>query len=110
MPRTLAALTLLLLASATQLAAARHASAGARGPLSSSEKQAVGEALSKALGVVSDKAEPRSKYTICADLFPTGEPANPDDATWQSCKGLLGGVAARGAGGSSAAQHSLRGW
>eukprot|EP00416_Gambierdiscus_australes_P032145 CAMPEP_0171090886 /NCGR_PEP_ID=MMETSP0766_2-20121228/32117_1 /TAXON_ID=439317 /ORGANISM="Gambierdiscus australes, Strain CAWD 149" /LENGTH=202 /DNA_ID=CAMNT_0011548927 /DNA_START=48 /DNA_END=656 /DNA_ORIENTATION=- len=60
-------------------------------PLSSSEKDAVGNALSRALGVLNGKIKSgSSKYDICARLFPDGAPAEPSaDVTWQSCKDLV---------------------
>jgi len=55
-------------------------------PLSSSDKQAVGEALTKALKAMQGHAS-GSKYGICSDMFPNGQPpADKNDPTWISCK------------------------
>lgn len=60
------------------------------GPLSSGDKQAVGEALSKALAVMSGNAKSGSKFQICMSMFPDGAPANAaSDASWQSCKSVV---------------------
>merc|ERR1719296_615762 len=61
-------------------------------PLSGAEQQAVGEALSHALGVMSGKQKSGSKYEICSQMFPDGAPADAaKDVSWQSCKSVLGG-------------------
>lgn len=68
-----------------------RAAGGSLHPLTSSEKEAVGAELSKALGVLSGKVASGSKASICAEMFPSGAP--PDAAsspTWQSCKGVVG--------------------
>jgi hypothetical protein len=68
-----------------------RAAGGSLHPLTSSEKEAVGAELSKALGVLSGKVTSGSKASICAEMFPNGAP--PDAAsspTWQSCKGVVG--------------------
>jgi len=66
-----------------------YAYAGAslvQGPLSSSDKQAVGEALTKALGALQNHAG-GSKWQACTSMFPNGQPpADQNSATWQSCK------------------------
>jgi len=55
-------------------------------PLSSSDKQAVGEALTKALGALKNHAG-GSKFEACADMFPNGKPpADQSSPTWVSCK------------------------
>merc|ERR1719440_1130484 len=55
-------------------------------PLSSGDKKAVGEALTKALKAMQGHAS-GSKYGICADMFPNGQPpADKNDPTWISCK------------------------
>jgi len=60
------------------------------GPLTSGDKEAVGEALSKALAVMSGNAKSGSKFEICMGMFPDGAPANAaSDATWQSCKSVV---------------------
>eukprot|EP00929_Paragymnodinium_shiwhaense_P120001 TRINITY_DN91916_c0_g1_i1.p1 TRINITY_DN91916_c0_g1~~TRINITY_DN91916_c0_g1_i1.p1 ORF type:complete len:236 (+),score=71.38 TRINITY_DN91916_c0_g1_i1:59-766(+) len=65
--------------------------AGARDPLTSSQRQAVGKALSDALGVMSGKVKSGSKYSICADMFPNGAPADAaSNPSWNSCKSLIG--------------------
>jgi len=64
---------------------------GAKHPLSGSEKAAVGEALNKALGVMSGKVKGGSKYSTCSNMFPNGPPADAaTSVTWSSCKGVLG--------------------
>jgi hypothetical protein len=64
---------------------------GAKHPLSGSEKDAVGAALNKALGVMSGKIKGGSKYVTCMDMFPNGPPADAaTSVTWASCKGELG--------------------
>mmetsp|Transcript_44470 Transcript_44470/g.105385 ORF Transcript_44470/g.105385 Transcript_44470/m.105385 type:complete len:111 (-) Transcript_44470:136-468(-) len=61
-------------------------------PLSSGEQAAVGDALSKALGVMSGKVKADDKFSICMRMFPDGPPADADtSATWQSCKDELPG-------------------
>jgi len=58
----------------------------AKGPLSSSDKQAVGEALTKALGALQNHAG-GSKWQACTSMFPNGQPpADQNTPTWQSCK------------------------
>merc|ERR1719456_1773766 len=55
-------------------------------PLSSSDKQAVGEALSKALGALQGHGS-GSKFDACADMFPEGKPpADQNDPTWKACR------------------------
>jgi Arc/MetJ family transcription regulator len=55
-------------------------------PLSSSDKQAVGEALTKALGALQGHAS-GSKHEACADMFPDGKPpADQNDPTWVACR------------------------
>lgn len=59
-------------------------------PISSGDRQAVGEALSKALAVMSGNAKSGSKFAICMNMFPDGPPADAaTDASWQSCKSVL---------------------
>merc|ERR1719199_236408 len=54
-------------------------------PLSSSDKQAVGEALTHALDAMQNHAG--NKWEACASMFPNGQPpANQNDPTWISCK------------------------
>mmetsp|Transcript_34672 Transcript_34672/g.68405 ORF Transcript_34672/g.68405 Transcript_34672/m.68405 type:complete len:252 (+) Transcript_34672:83-838(+) len=63
----------------------------ARGqPLTEAERNAVGDALGQALGVMSGKVKSDSKLSICMRMFPDGPPANSaQDPTWQSCKDVL---------------------
>jgi len=62
-------------------------SSSLRRPLSGADKQAVGQALNKALSAMTNHAG-GSKFAACSDMFPNGQP--PADAatsaTWQSCK------------------------
>lgn len=60
-------------------------------PLSTSERETVGQALGQALGVLSGKVKSGSKYSICMDMFPGGSPPPnaASDPTWQSCKGVV---------------------
>lgn len=59
-------------------------------PMTSSEKAAVGNALSKALGVMSGNVKSQDKFSICMEMFPNGAPSNAEqDATWLSCKDEL---------------------
>mmetsp|Transcript_2075 Transcript_2075/g.3495 ORF Transcript_2075/g.3495 Transcript_2075/m.3495 type:complete len:102 (-) Transcript_2075:64-369(-) len=59
-------------------------------PLSGSEQAAVGDALTKALGVMSGKVKADDKFSICMRMFPNGPPADAaTSATWQSCKDEL---------------------
>mmetsp|Transcript_61593 Transcript_61593/g.118720 ORF Transcript_61593/g.118720 Transcript_61593/m.118720 type:complete len:253 (-) Transcript_61593:45-803(-) len=61
-----------------------------RQPLSEAERDAVGEALGQALGIMSGKVKSGSKFSICMRMFPDGPPANAaQDVTWQSCKDVL---------------------
>eukprot|EP00419_Tripos_fusus_P033517 CAMPEP_0172779596 /NCGR_PEP_ID=MMETSP1074-20121228/202501_1 /TAXON_ID=2916 /ORGANISM="Ceratium fusus, Strain PA161109" /LENGTH=309 /DNA_ID=CAMNT_0013616559 /DNA_START=98 /DNA_END=1026 /DNA_ORIENTATION=+ len=61
-----------------------------RQPLSEAERDAVGEALGQALGIMSGKVKSDSKFSICMRMFPDGPPANAaQDVTWQSCKDVL---------------------
>merc|ERR1719162_2780520 len=54
--------------------------------LSSRDKQAVGEALTKALGALQHHGG-GSKWEVCAEMFPNGQPpADQKSATWMSCK------------------------
>jgi len=70
------------------------AQGGAKHPLTSGEQEAVGAALSNALGVLSGKVKSGNKYDICSNLFPSGAPADAaSDASWQACKGVIGGAA-----------------
>jgi len=63
-------------------------------PLSSSDKQAVGEQLTKALYAMTHHGG-GSKFAACADMFPGGKPpADPSSPTWVSCKGEFLGYAA----------------
>jgi hypothetical protein len=65
---------------------------GAKQPLTAQQKQAVGDALSSALGVLSGKVKSGDKWSICRGLFPHGAPANAaTDASWQACKSELAG-------------------
>jgi len=58
-----------------------------QGPLSASDKQAVGEALTKALGALQNHSG-GSKYEACAGMFPDGKPpADQNSPTWLACKG-----------------------
>merc|ERR1719263_1117305 len=55
-------------------------------PLSQSDKQAVGAALTKALKAMQGHAG-GSKYEACSDMFPGGKPpADRNSPTWLSCK------------------------
>lgn len=60
-----------------------------RTPLTAAEKEAVGAALSNALGVMSGKVKSEDKFTICSNMFPNGSPSDTSDASWQSCKDSL---------------------
>jgi hypothetical protein len=71
------------------------AKGGAKHPLTTSEQEAVGAALSNALGVLSGKIQSGSKFDICSDLFPNGAPADAaSNASWQACKGVVSGQGA----------------
>jgi len=64
---------------------------GAKHPLTGAEKATVGEALNKALGVMSGKIKGGSKFATCSSMFPNGPPADAaTSVTWTSCKGELG--------------------
>merc|ERR1719409_851933 len=55
-------------------------------PISASDKQAVGEALTKALRAMQGHGG-GSKYEACADMFPNGKPpADQSNPTWVACK------------------------
>eukprot|EP00427_Karlodinium_veneficum_P018046 CAMPEP_0169139056 /NCGR_PEP_ID=MMETSP1015-20121227/42710_1 /TAXON_ID=342587 /ORGANISM="Karlodinium micrum, Strain CCMP2283" /LENGTH=230 /DNA_ID=CAMNT_0009204625 /DNA_START=57 /DNA_END=749 /DNA_ORIENTATION=+ len=55
-------------------------------PITSRDKQAVGEALTKALNAMQGHGS-GSKYDACSDMFPDGKPpADPNSPTWLSCK------------------------
>jgi hypothetical protein len=57
-----------------------------QGPISASDKQAVGEALTKALNALQGHGG-GSKYQACASMFPNGKPpADQNSPTWLSCK------------------------
>lgn len=59
-------------------------------PMTSAEKNAVGAALSDALGVMSGKVQSGSKFSICMQMFPDGPPPNAaKDVSWQTCKGIV---------------------
>ena len=58
-------------------------------PLTAAEKEAVGAALSNALGVMSGKVKSEDKFTICSNMFPNGAPTDAADASWQACKDSL---------------------
>lgn len=58
-------------------------------PLTGSERDAVGAALSQALGVLSGKVKSGDKFSICSNMFPDGAPADASDASWQACKDEL---------------------
>merc|ERR1719272_541123 len=61
-----------------------------RHPLSSSDRNAVGKALTDALGVMSGKTQSASKYDSCLSLFPKGAPADADNnPEWFACKDEL---------------------
>jgi len=62
---------------------------GEFGGLTDREKEAVGESLENALGVLSGKKKSGSMFDICSDMFSTGPPANKNDATWVACKDVL---------------------
>lgn len=65
-----------------------------QGPLSSSDKQAVGAALTKALKAMQGHAG-GSKYEACADMFPDGKPpADQKSPTWAACKSMFYAYAA----------------
>merc|ERR1719183_739942 len=54
-------------------------------PLSSGDKQAVGEALTKALNAMQNHGG--SKWEACTSMFPNGQPpADQTNPTWVSCK------------------------
>lgn len=76
---------LLVLLAASLLAGSSALDVLRKGPLSSGDKQAVGEALSKALNAMQNHAG--SKYGACSSMFPDGKaPADRNSATWLSCK------------------------
>merc|ERR1719160_1568332 len=55
-------------------------------PISASDKQAVGEALTKALDAMQNHAG-GSKFEACSSMFPDGKPpADQNNPTWLSCK------------------------
>jgi len=58
-------------------------------PLSSSEKAVVGNALTKALNVMSGKAPATSKASSCFALFPNRKPEKANDPVWESCKEIF---------------------
>lgn len=59
-------------------------------PLSSSDKEAVGAALTDALKAMQGHGS-GSKFESCSQLFPDGKPpADPKNPTWLSCKSLVG--------------------
>jgi len=62
---------------------------GEFGGLTDREKEAVGESLENALGVLSGKKKSGSMFDICSDMFAEGPPANRKDATWVACKDVL---------------------
>jgi len=64
---------------------------GAKHPLSGGEKQVVGDALNKALDVMSGKTKGQGKYVTCMQMFPNGPPGDAaTSVTWTSCRGELG--------------------
>lgn len=64
---------------------------GAKHPLSGGEKQVVGDALNKALDVMSGKTKGQGKYVTCMKMFPNGPPGDAaTSVTWTSCRGELG--------------------
>lgn len=68
-----------------------------RGPLTSREKEAVGEALATAMGALKDHRS-GSKYDSCAQLFPNGvNDDDPNSATWLSCKDFFDSSSGHGA-------------
>jgi len=65
--------------------------------LTGSEKQAVGEALTGALNVLSGKSKSGDKFSICSNMFPNGAPTEgTKDPAWVSCKDSLPSVSAYG--------------
>jgi Arc/MetJ family transcription regulator len=65
-----------------------------QGPISSSDKQAVGAALTKALKAMQGHAG-GTKYQACADMFPDGKPpADQNSPTWAACKSVFYAYAA----------------
>eukprot|EP00928_Gymnodinium_smaydae_P047260 TRINITY_DN31529_c0_g1_i1.p1 TRINITY_DN31529_c0_g1~~TRINITY_DN31529_c0_g1_i1.p1 ORF type:complete len:196 (-),score=27.35 TRINITY_DN31529_c0_g1_i1:25-612(-) len=59
------------------------------GPLTSGEKQAVGEALTDALRAIQNHGG-GNKYSSCASLFPDGRaPSDLTNPTWLACKDLV---------------------
>jgi len=76
-------------------------------PLSSSDKQAVGEALTKALTALQHHGG-GSKYEVCADMFPAGQPpADQTSATWVSCKDQFSLVGTKSVVHHSSALHAV---
>jgi len=71
------------------LLAKKHILTKVMSPLTADEKEAVGAALSNALGVMSGKVKSGDKFTICSDMFPDGAPADAATASWQACKDSL---------------------
>jgi len=66
------------------------AAGGAKNPLTQREREAVGAALSNAIGVLSGKVKSGSRWEICSQMFPNGTPSNQAEPSWQACKGVLG--------------------
>ena len=58
-------------------------------PLSIAERDAVGTALTNALGVLNGDQKPASKLVTCLKLFPNKRQEGESDALWNSCKDVI---------------------
>lgn len=62
---------------------------GLKNPLSAAERNAVGTALTNALGVLNGNQKPAGKLETCLKLFPNKKQEDESDALWTSCKEVL---------------------
>ena len=58
-------------------------------PLSIADRDAVGTALTNALGVLNGDQKPASKLVTCLKLFPNKKQEGESDALWNSCKEVV---------------------
>jgi len=63
--------------------------ADAMRPLSTSDRNAVGTALTNALGVLNGNQKPASKLVTCLKLFPNRKQESESNALWESCKEVV---------------------
>ena len=63
--------------------------ADAMRPLSASDRNAVGTALTNALGVLNGDQKPASKLVTCLKLFPNRKQESESNALWESCKEVV---------------------